>query len=853
MKQRLFPRILIGIIFVIGMVVTAGWLGHNRLSQQMREEAERQVQTKLDHVLDVLYTTDSLCMNLVRASMNVLKSEALRLGTPSARSSGDPEQIPGLYFGDRRMGVSYFLVDQVVETMGGTATLFVKNGEQFVRVSTNVRKSDGSRAVGTILDPNGEAIQQIREGKPFYGMVNILGRPYLTGYEPVFSANNEIVGVYYVGYALDTLLSIEQAINNHELYQNGFFALIDPNKEVIFQTQGLEEKHGAQNILPIIASQQAVNNKDWYIWERPFPRWNYRVVAALYEPDLEAIANNILWSAYGITGGILVILLLAAAILAIRHSVAATEAQNSRRSAEQARELAEQAKEAAEEANKTKSAFLANMSHELRTPMNAIIGYSEMLIEDAPDMEAEEMVADLKKIHSSGKHLLSLINDVLDISKIEAGKMDLYIEEFDISQMIEEVATTIRPLLEKNSNKLDLQIHPGLGTMRADLTKVRQTLLNLLSNATKFTESGVITLRAEWTGQASSVLRIQVSDTGIGMTEQQLGKLFQAFTQADSSTTRKYGGTGLGLVISRSFCRMMGGDISVTSTQGKGSCFTVELPREVRSSTSEGASEKDSSATGDTSDPADDSRPLILIIEDETQSAELLRRSLEKAGYRTLTALDGAQGLELARHHQPAAITCDVMMPHMDGWTVLHTLKADAQTSDIPVIMVSMLQDKHLGFSLGAADFLTKPVDQGRLHSLMRKLVHQQHAHVLVVEDDPVSSDMMVRFLQKEGYAIHTAANGREALNILRQTPCHLILLDLMMPLMDGFELLDVLRGQPELADIPVVVVTAKELNEQDKKRLHGHVEDIFQKGTMKREQLLEEIRSLLGKVTRLH
>ncbi len=844
-KRQLLPRILAGVLFVLGMVLFAGWLGHSRLSQQMRQEAEAQVQTKLDHVLDVLNTTDSLYTTLVKASMNVLKNEAARLGPPSVKPAETDDGVPTLYFGTQQMGLNYFLVDRVVHSMQGTATLFVKHGDRFVRISTNVRKEDGSRAVGTILDPNGKAIQKIKEGKAFYGMVNILGHPYITGYDPIFSEAGEVIGIYYVGYALNTLTSIEQAINNHELYENGFFALIDPAGDVVFHSQTLRDKPVAMALLPHLAQGQKVFNDDWIIWERPFIGWDYRVVAALYEPDLENISSSILWRSYGITGLILVVLLLAAALLAIRLSVTASEAQKSRRSAEQARELAEQAKEAAEEANKTKSAFLANMSHELRTPMNAIIGYSEMLIEDAEDMDPEEMVVDLKKIHSSGKHLLSLINDVLDISKIEAGKMDLYLEEFDIAQMVNDVVVTITPLLEKNSNRLDLQMEESLGYMYADLTKLRQTLLNLLSNATKFTENGVITLRANLDNQT---LRIQVSDTGIGMTEEQMGKLFQAFTQADSSTTRKYGGTGLGLVISRSFCQMMGGDIHVTSGIGEGSCFTVELPRTVQS-------ESNSSAIGQSTKLAegDQNLPLILIIEDDPRSAELLRRSLEKAGYRTLIAADGKQGLEMAQAHKPAAITCDVMMPHMDGWTVLHALKDNAETNDIPVIMVSMLQDKHLGFSLGAADFLTKPVDQNRLHSLMRKLVHQQHAHVLVVEDDPISLDMMVRFLQKEGYTIHTAANGREALNLLRQTTCHLILLDLMMPLMDGFELLEVLRGEQDIADIPVVVVTAKELSEQDKKRLSGHVEDIFQKGTMNREQLLTEIRILLARVTRIH
>ncbi len=304
-------------------------------------------------------------------------------------------------------------------------------------------------------------------------------------------------------------------------------------------------------------------------------------MGALYLPDVGHITFSMIWQAYAIMGIVILGVLLVSFWLASKVSAALEQAEH-------AREDALHARDAAESANRTKSTFLANMSHELRTPMNAIIGYSEMLIEEAEDLDEEAFIPDLQKIRSAGKHLLALINDILDLSKIEAGKMTIFLEDFRPADMIHDVVGTIQPLLEKNANRLDVRIADDLGEMRADLTKVRQTLFNLLSNASKFTEKGVITLSANRipTEQGDRI-RLSVSDTGIGMTEEQLGRLFQAFTQADASTTRKYGGTGLGLVISRKFCQMMGGDIAVESRAGIGTTFTVDLPAEVREAVEE--------------------------------------------------------------------------------------------------------------------------------------------------------------------------------------------------------------------------------------------------------------------------
>ena len=370
---------------------------------------------------------------------------------------------------------------------------------------------------------------------------------------------------------------------------------------------------------------------------------------------------------------------------------------------------------------------------------------------------------------------------------------------------------------------------------------MRQTLFNLLSNASKFTEKGTITLSASRIArEAGEFIRFRVADTGIGMSKEQLGKLFQAFTQADASTTRKYGGTGLGLVISRKFCQMMGGDISVESTEGVGTTFTFELPVEVQEP-SEPSVTTTQTTTGTMTTPR--AGKTVLVIDDDPDANDLMARALEKSGFATLRAHRGGDGLELARKKKPDAITLDVMMPGMDGWSVLSVLKSDPETASIPVVMVTMLQDRQLGFALGASDFLTKPVDADKLRNVITSRIGKPKANVLVVDDEPNNRDMLSRLLEREGLIVTTAENGSVALEKLAaQERPDLILLDLMMPVMDGFEFLRVLRGEPQLADIPVVVITAKDLTAEDRRILDGSVQDIIAKGAIDREKLLREV-----------
>jgi signal transduction histidine kinase/CheY-like chemotaxis protein len=496
-------------------------------------------------------------------------------------------------------------------------------------------------------------------------------------------------------------------------------------------------------------------------------------------------------------------------------------------------------KEAAEAANQTKSAFLANMSHELRTPLNAIIGYSEMLLEEAEETNQTALVPDVHKILTAGKHLLELINAVLDLSKIEAGKMELYLETFNVPSLVADVVTVIRPLVDKNANSLDVSIDPSVESMRSDQTKVRQSLYNLLSNACKFTKNGRISIAVRLL--ADLRIEFSVSDTGVGMTPEQSAKLFEPFTQADASTSRKYGGTGLGLVISRRFAQMMGGDITVQSQPNKGSNFTLTLPLNADVDPAK-------SVEGDSVESAlTFSSGTVLVIDDELAVHEILKRTLAKYGFRIESAFNGEEGLRMARKFHPQMITLDVMMPGMDGWTVLASLKSDPDLAEIPVIMLTIVDNKNFGYALGAADYLTKPIDRERMSSVLLRYRGNAVNTALVVEDDPASREMLRRSLENEGWVVVEADNGRTALDRLALKPPSVVLLDLMMPEMDGFEFLAEMHRHEEWRSIPVVVITAKDLTADERLRLNGHVSRVLQKGLYTRDELLEQVSQLVA------
>jgi len=486
----------------------------------------------------------------------------------------------------------------------------------------------------------------------------------------------------------------------------------------------------------------------------------------------------------------------------------------------------------AEAAVRAKDSFVANMSHELRQPLHIIIGFTEALKEEAADEGLDAAIRDLDKILSAAKHLLDLINDILDMAKISAGKMELAIAPFPLARLVEDVGTLVGPLAEANGNRFVIAADPSLGTMSADERRVKQILLNLLSNAFKFTNKGVVRFAVERLSMTGREwVRFRVADSGKGMTEEQVGRLFQRFYQADSSTTRGAGGTGLGLAITQSFNDLMGGQpIRVTSAVGDGSEFVVTLPAVVESTPE--------ALPPGTPTPAEGTQSAegrtVLVIDDDPNVRELMRRFLLKEGFAVVEAGTGDDGFAKARDIRPCVVTLDVMMPESDGWAVLARLKADPATADIPVVMLTIVDDRGRGYSLGAADYLTKPIDWNRLGAILRKYLARDRGDiVLVIDDDADNRAVIRRYLDREEWKTAEAADGEEGLLRFAETPPAIILLDLMMPVLDGFGFLDELAKRFPGHRVPVIVLTAKELTAEDFDRLNGRVARILEKGDL--------------------
>src|SRR5947209_8261677 len=493
-----------------------------------------------------------------------------------------------------------------------------------------------------------------------------------------------------------------------------------------------------------------------------------------------------------------------------------------------------------EMASQHKSQFVASMSHELRTPLNAIIGLTEMMVSNAARFGTEKAAEPLRRVHRAGTHLLGLINQVLDLSKIEAGKLELSPETVNLAPLLEDVIGTARQLADQNKNRLILEAQDNLGQLTVDPMRLRQILLNLLSNACKFTKQGVVAMRVKRVVDGRNWIEIAVADTGIGMTAEQQAKLFEEFTQADSSTARQYGGTGLGLAITRKLARMMGGDVTVTSEPGTGPVFTVRLP-----GSADAQARSSSGSDGRPSPTAD----RVLVIDDDATARELIADHLKAEGFSVVTAAGGVEGLKLAKELRPTAITLDVMMPDLDGWSVLGALRQDPELADIPVIMITIVDEHRRGIALGAAGYLTKPIDRERLHRLVTRFrASTPPTRVLLVEDDAVQRERMRGWLEGPHWAVREAANGRGALDRLQQGKPDVILLDLMMPEMDGFAVVAALQKEANWRDIPVIVITSLDLDAKDRERLNAGVQFVLVKERFRPADLVERIRRLVQK-----
>ena len=501
------------------------------------------------------------------------------------------------------------------------------------------------------------------------------------------------------------------------------------------------------------------------------------------------------------------------------------------------------AKEQAEDANRLKSEFLANMSHELRTPMNSILGFTGRVLKKSGDVLSEQQLKNLHTVDRNARLLLALINDLLDISKIEAGRMGVFVEPFDLGSLIRDVITLNLPLAEDKKLSLNVDFPEVPIEIHSDQQKVRHILTNLLSNAIKFTESGSVTLQVhppkkltdeqEW-------LSIQVIDTGLGIDTSKRRHIFEAFRQIDGSTTRRVGGTGLGLTISQRFAELIHGELNVESTPGHGSTFTLSLPLDISGNHSESEQDQVDDIIGDA--------PLILCIDDDPDAIDLLREVLIDEGYQVVVALSGDIGFAKAKSLKPMAITLDILMPDKDGWQLLQELKEDPVTKNIPVIMLTIVENQEWGYRLGAIDYLLKPVDDEALIASLEKL--RNPTSVLIVDDDRDVQDLLSQYFSDEKHHVESAYNGAQALEIISKTIPDLILLDLLMPVMDGFEFLKQLDERQYGQTIPVIILTAKDLKHEEEVLLNERVIAVIQKDGHSTDQLMTLVAEQVNQIT---
>lgn len=531
----------------------------------------------------------------------------------------------------------------------------------------------------------------------------------------------------------------------------------------------------------------------------------------------------------------------------------------------------EKANRALERSNRLKSQFIATMSHELRTPLNSILGFSELLMDEVFGTLTEKQKRYANNIYNSGSHLLQLINNILDIAKIESGKMELHYESFSVRQAISEVETVIKPLADKKNQNVAIAIGEKVSILKADKVKFKQVLYNLLSNAVKFThEGGDVFLEAELIGGENSsyfaknpnispgnenCLKISVTDTGIGIKKEDHEKIFSEFEQVDSSFSRRYEGTGLGLALTKKLVELHGGAISVESEQGKGSKFTIVIPL-FDVTTFEKAPKIHAPEPAEPVYDVDLSKkrrgeaPLMLVVEDDPSTSELLTLYLAQGGYRIAHAYNGDTAINRIRELKPFAVLLDVMLPGKDGWEILQEMKSDPELKDIPVIISSVIDNRELGFTLGASDYLVKPVDRITLLKKLEELSFatkkgRRPVNILCIDDHDEVLELLASILEPAGYNVITANSGRQGIEKAIAYKPDLIILDLMMPEVDGFEAAQILKSNPSTMDIPILILTAKDLSMDDRLRLAGKIENFIQKSHFTKEDLLMHIRDL--------